>query len=333
MEGEAEMSTTPVISRFPFEPHIADMPPQQQYVIRNLWNVAFDAQNAIPILKSQIDTNKTAVDAVTNTVNNTSTASETTVVTTNVIGMVNDEISETAYTTQQSDYGAFIILSDASPVAVSLSVSPGIQVPWYCTFFNEGVGLATLTPVAGTISYPNNLAAGSMPVAQGQAAIVAFDGTNFFAVTVPVPPQNTPVVAHQWVNAFNWVTGVFSQSQPAVGDVTGAAPLASPALTGTPTTPTATPLTDDTQIASTAYADAAVAVETSRAETAEALLAPKASPTFSGTVTEPTPPVLTAAVTATSATAGAATALPATPALYLEVSINGTVYKIPAFNL
>ena len=226
------MSTTPVISRFPFESHIAAMPPEQQYVIRNLWNVAFDAQTSIPILKSQIDTNKSSIDTVTSTVNNTSTASETTVVTTNTIGGVNNETSETAYVTQQSDYGAFIIMSDASAIAISLSVSPGIQVPWYCTFFNEGVGLATLTPVAGTISYPNNLAAGSMPVAQGQAAIVAFDGTNFFAVTIPVPPQNTPVVDHQWINAFNWVTGAFSQSQPAFTDISG---VAAPSQLPTPT--------------------------------------------------------------------------------------------------
>lgn len=55
-----------------------------------------------------------------------------------------------------------------------------------------------------------------------------------------------------------------------------AAPLASPAFTGTPTAPTASPLTGDTQVATTAYADAAVLVETTRAEAAEALLAPLA---------------------------------------------------------
>lgn len=42
-------------------------------------------------------------------------------------------------------------------------------------------------------------------------------------------------------------------------DLAFKAPLASPALTGTPTTPTAVPSTSNTQIASTAYADAAVA--------------------------------------------------------------------------
>ncbi|HET7891955.1 MAG TPA: hypothetical protein VFL34_10530 [Candidatus Sulfotelmatobacter sp.] len=66
------------------------------------------------------------------------------------------------------------------------------------------------------------------------------------------------------------------------------APLASPALTGTPTAPTASALTNSTQVATTAYADAAVAVEKSRAQAAEALLAPLASPTFTGTPTATT---------------------------------------------
>jgi hypothetical protein len=63
------------------------------------------------------------------------------------------------------------------------------------------------------------------------------------------------------------------------------APLASPAFTGIPTAPTASALTDDTQIATTAYADSAVGVEKTRAETAEALLAALAGATFSGAVT------------------------------------------------
>jgi hypothetical protein len=56
-----------------------------------------------------------------------------------------------------------------------------------------------------------------------------------------------------------------------------------PTLTGVPLAPTASALTNNTQIATTGYADAAVAVEVSRAEIAEALLSPLASPTFTGT--------------------------------------------------
>jgi hypothetical protein len=49
-------------------------------------------------------------------------------------------------------------------------------------------------------------------------------------------------------------TGDYTAAQ-----VTGAAPLASPALTGTPTAPTAAALTSNTQVATTAYADASSA--------------------------------------------------------------------------
>jgi hypothetical protein len=81
----------------------------------------------------------------------------------------------------------------------------------------------------------------------------------------------------------------------------------SPALAGTPTSPTASPLTSTTQIASTAYADAAVAVEKTRGLAAEALLAPSASPTFTGTPAGPTaaPGTNTTQVATTAFTTGA----------------------------
>lgn len=77
------------------------------------------------------------------------------------------------------------------------------------------------------------------------------------------------------------------------------APLASPALTGTPTAPTQSAGNNSTRIATTAYADAAVAVETTARGTAvsaeatarsnaDALLAPLASPVFTGDPTAPT---------------------------------------------
>lgn len=64
------------------------------------------------------------------------------------------------------------------------------------------------------------------------------------------------------VTSFNTRTGavVPASADYAVAQVTGAAPLASPALTGTPTAPTATALTNNTQLATTAYVDSAAAV-------------------------------------------------------------------------
>lgn len=70
---------------------------------------------------------------------------------------------------------------------------------------------------------------------------------------------------------------------------TSRAPLASPALTGAPTAPTQSPLDNSTKLATTAYDDAAVLVEKTRALAAEALLAPLASPALTGAPTAPTP--------------------------------------------
>jgi hypothetical protein len=69
--------------------------------------------------------------------------------------------------------------------------------------------------------------------------------------------------------------------------------LASPAFTGNPTAPTQTALNNSTRVATTAYTDTAIGVETTRATTAEALLAPKAGPALTGTPTAPTAGALT----------------------------------------
>jgi hypothetical protein len=86
----------------------------------------------------------------------------------------------------------------------------------------------------------------------------------------------------------------------AVADVSGAAPLASPALTGTPTAPTATAGTNTTQLATTAFVAAAVTggagvtsvIGYTGAVTLANLVtggvAPLASPALTGTPTAPT---------------------------------------------
>lgn len=119
-----------------------------------------------------------------------------------------------------------------------------------------------------------------------QAASTAFVTGAVVAATVGVSSVNTRTGA---------VTMLLS-------DIPGVAPLASPALTGTPTSPTAAPGTNTTQIASTAFTGAAVLVETNRATTAEALLAPKASPALTGIPTAPTVAATAAAGTTQLAT-------------------------------
>ena len=70
----------------------------------------------------------------------------------------------------------------------------------------------------------------------------------------------------------------------AVNDISGAAPLASPALSGIPTAPTASSGINSTQVATTAYTTTAVTAETTRATTAEATLLPKAGGTMTGPI-------------------------------------------------
>jgi hypothetical protein len=77
-----------------------------------------------------------------------------------------------------------------------------------------------------------------------------------------------------------------------------------------PTAPTASALTSNTQLATTAYADTAVGVEATRATAAEALKAPLASPALTGTPTAPTKTALTnSTAIATTAYADAAVAV------------------------
>ena len=66
------------------------------------------------------------------------------------------------------------------------------------------------------------------------------------------------------------------------------APLASPALTGTPTAPTVAQTVNNTQIATTAFVQAAIAALNTTINTALNLKAPLASPALTGTPTAPT---------------------------------------------
>lgn len=219
------------------------------------------------------------------------------------LGGINNQTGQTAYTTQSSDAGILVVLSDASPVAVTLNA--GVTVPWMAFFANQGAGLVTLTPQTGVINYAGNPGASSMPLDSGLFTLIVFDGVNWWAATIPNQPQSITAVTHEFLTSYDSATGLFTQAQPDFTDISGTASVAQ-----IPNLPESkiTGLTADL-----------------------AAKAPIASPAFTGTVTQPDASVLTAATTATSATAGAATALPATPEGYLEISINGTFYKVPYY--
>jgi len=79
------------------------------------------------------------------------------------------------------------------------------------------------------------------------------------------------------------LTGTTTIATAAITTLSG-----TPNFTGAATGQTATALDNSTKLATTAYADAAVAVEKTRALTAEALLAPTTNPNFTGTPLAPT---------------------------------------------
>jgi hypothetical protein len=122
-------------------------------------------------------------------------------------------------------------------------------------------------------------------------------------VTISPDANGNLVIGSSGVSSFNTRTGAVSLQ---LSDVTavGGAPIASPSLTGTPTAPTATAGTDNTQIATTAFVMGAVAsgvagVSSFNTRTGAVTLqlsdvtgvggAPLASPALTGTPTAPTP--------------------------------------------
>jgi hypothetical protein len=121
------------------------------------------------------------------------------------------------------------------------------------------------------------------PANTGQDWIVANVTTGAFTVTcktasgtgIVIPQTGTAAPTSIYCDSANiQTTGV---------STAGLAPINSPALTGTPTAPTASPATtNNTQIATTAFTQAAITA-------ALALYAKLASPIFSGTPTAPTP--------------------------------------------
>jgi hypothetical protein len=164
-------------------------------------------------------------------------------------------------------------------------------------------------------------------------------------LTVPFVDQNTGLVDPIWQL---WLINVFGGQNATATSATSATNAAVAAQNSANSAAAAAAAAQATANAAAtngsvaAAVTAGVAVETTRAEAAEALLAPINNPTFTGTVTEPVA-VLTAATptvaagqlglgstTAATASAGAGT-LPAAPVNFLVVNVAGTVGKIPLY--
>jgi hypothetical protein len=101
-------------------------------------------------------------------------------------------------------------------------------------------------------------------------------------------PVSTAQATADALVASNAAAATSSLSSSTTTSLALKAPLASPALTGVPTAPTAAALTNSTQLSTTAYTDAAVSTLSGTTTTALALKAPLASPALTGTPTTPT---------------------------------------------
>ena len=102
----------------------------------------------------------------------------------------------------------------------------------------------------------------------------------------PGTAPSVPADGDFWLTSSGLFARVNGTTVPLAG-AAGFAPIASPAFNGVPTAPTAPSGTSSLQIATTGFAMRAVGEETSRAQAAEALLAPLAGPSFSGNVSAP----------------------------------------------
>jgi len=142
--------------------------------------------------------------------------------------IVDNQTGVTTYTTTSGDNGSLLVLNDASPVGVTLA---GSTPPYGLFIVNQGTGLVTLTPAApptgsSTITYPGSPAAASMPLLSGYGAILGFDGSSWWAMTMPIVPHSFVRIASEWLDSYDASTGSFTASQPAFTDISGSLAVA-----------------------------------------------------------------------------------------------------------
>jgi hypothetical protein len=185
-----------------------------------------------------------------------------------------------------TNIGAGILGMYSSANSYSLTLSTAAGYPQI--FFNGPTGTSTqtvaypgpsgfllkadnLSGLANTGTARTNLGLGTM------ATATAADYSTTSAANLLYYPLSSNPAGYLTTAPVTSVAGRTGAVTLAVADVSGAAPLASPALTGTPTAPTATAGTSTTQLATTAFVT-----------TADNLKANLASPALTGTPTAPT---------------------------------------------
>lgn len=223
------MSSTPLVPSFRLPSKIPDgvVHPTVKKAIENNVNGLVDVNQAISSLKAQVDAVKATASAATTT----TAATVTPVVSTSFpgLGTVNNQEGNTSYTTASSDNGALILLSNASPIAVTLNSVT--QVPFLLFITNLGSGTATLTPSSGLVN-----GAASFALLQNYTAICVLQNNTpgaWWATALPIVPVTFNAVAHEFLISYNATLGTFSAAQPAFTDISGIATITQIG-TGTP---------------------------------------------------------------------------------------------------
>jgi hypothetical protein len=177
------MSNLPTTFRFPFNVDDAtETHPTVKAAIRYTFSGLLDAQNAIKSLNNKVNGHTTTIAAVTKTVAEVQSGANVPVSPVSTIGTVNLQPNSaqgnTAYTLNQSDYGALILVN--STPAFPITLNTGLNAPFYTTIYNFGAGNVVCTPDVGT-SLVNNGA--SVTLNSGHFGTFYFDpNRNFWAI-------------------------------------------------------------------------------------------------------------------------------------------------------
>jgi hypothetical protein len=92
------------------------------------------------------------------------------------MGLVNNQMGQTAYTTRQADNGSLVLFADSSPIFVTLDA--GVVPPWFCWISNTGASNLKMTPDSGMINNDSSL---SLP-SQSWATVFVDSTPNFWAL-------------------------------------------------------------------------------------------------------------------------------------------------------
>jgi hypothetical protein len=177
------------------------------------------------------------------------------------------------------------VLTDVQTAATSAAASAAAAAASYAA---NVAALSAYAPLAS----PGFSGAPTAPTPPNADNSTRIPTTAWVLLNAPVTPPATATPIVDGTGAVGVATKYAREDHVHPTDASRAA-LASPALTGTPTVPTAAALNNTTQVASTAYADAAVSTLSGTVTTALALKAPLTSPALSGVPTAPTAAVST----------------------------------------